>query len=44
MDSEKECQPKQVDALLIVGGQGVEKDWRFNRSIDEDSFSDAREK
>lgn len=44
MDSEKECQPRQVAALSIVGGQRVEKDWRFNRSVDEDSFSEAREK
>jgi len=44
MDLEKECQPRQADALSIVGGQRVEKDWRLNEFVDEDAFSDTGQK
>jgi hypothetical protein len=44
MVSEKECQPRPVDASLIVAGQRVEKDWRFNSGVTEDSFSVACKK
>jgi hypothetical protein len=42
MDSEKECQPRQVAALLIVGGQRVENDWRSNCDVGKRPFSDDR--
>jgi hypothetical protein len=44
MVSENECQPRQVAASLIVGGQGEGKDWRFSGVDMANAFSDARQK